>query len=402
MRAALRTLYAARSGRYVVGNEAADADSVISAIAWGLAFGLQPVVGCTSTDLLLRRDVLAVLSMCSIEPTDLMCMDTVPDPAIDVTERWTLVDHCAWDKQARACPEHIDTIIDHHHDHGAHPLVVPPADFKPTAAGLALDQAVPCAEAVAAAGHGRCAVFDAAHNASVASTCTLVAAGIQAAAPEVWDLPYGFDLARALLTVMQVDARFGSPGSKATAADEQVASQLASIVWPGEERGVDGAAWWQPAVQKCADAVLATKFEKSWWRTLQPQDALRVDAKIFAGSGGARLYTAAVLLDVTELNLPSLAEAAKLFCKKYNCCGVLCLTMEVEPAMRRGLALITPTAGAQKHRQLAALAENADLLGLTVLSKQSVATAGVDMTVWRQGNAKPSRKQVVPLLMPAL
>lgn len=111
---------ASKATHFVVGNEAADLDSVACAIAYAY-FDSQhewiPVIQACRSDLRLRRENVAYLERCGLDIDTVCCLDDIPDMHRDM--HVVLVDH----NRATKTFEHatIDAILDHHVDEHAHP-----------------------------------------------------------------------------------------------------------------------------------------------------------------------------------------------------------------------------------------------------------------------------------------
>ena len=92
--ASRRATDAPSATHFVVGNEAADLDSIACAIAFAFFERDQtwvPVVQARRDDLRLRRENLAVLERCGIEASSLCCLDELPTMSRD--KHVVLVDH---------------------------------------------------------------------------------------------------------------------------------------------------------------------------------------------------------------------------------------------------------------------------------------------------------------------
>ena len=111
---------ASSATHFVVGNEAADLDSVACAIAYAY-FDMRhewiPVIQARRCDLRLRRENVAYLEQCGIDMDKVCCMDDVPDMHRGM--HVVLVDHNRATKAFESAT--IDAIWDHHVDEHAHP-----------------------------------------------------------------------------------------------------------------------------------------------------------------------------------------------------------------------------------------------------------------------------------------
>ena len=108
----------------VLGNEAADADSVVSAVA--LAFLLRdnvvPLVSCRRDEFRLRSETVWLLdTAAAVSADDLLFLDDVPLPECGTDNiRLTLVDHNQLCGALEPLDAAVTSIVDHHKDVGAH------------------------------------------------------------------------------------------------------------------------------------------------------------------------------------------------------------------------------------------------------------------------------------------
>lgn len=207
----------------VIGNESADADSCVSAVAQAYYLSraapgappAAPVMGCARADFALRREAGWLLERCGAGGSDgLVFLDdlTARLPALRREAdagalRVVLVDHnVAWGPVA-ALGGAVCEIVDHHPDAGAHPRIVPPL---------------------------RCVSWDAAARRGVGSTCTLVAARLLALGPT------DPAVAELLAGVILLDTSGLSPSAgKTTPEDERVVAALARAYAAGTGRALE-------------------------------------------------------------------------------------------------------------------------------------------------------------------
>lgn len=109
----------------VVGNEAADLDSISCAIALAYLrqktspFQSVPIANIPRSELTLRRDVLLAFSLADISPADVLFIDELPDGLQSAAEI-TLVDHNALTRHQKDAASLVVRVIDHHADEGQH------------------------------------------------------------------------------------------------------------------------------------------------------------------------------------------------------------------------------------------------------------------------------------------
>jgi len=115
----------------VVGNEASDADSIITALT--LAYLVQkedpdgqgklviPLVACNREDMMLRRETVLLLNMCGVDAKNILHLD---DPEtielLKKVDELVLTDHNKATGPLAQLGDKVVMIIDHHQDLCAH------------------------------------------------------------------------------------------------------------------------------------------------------------------------------------------------------------------------------------------------------------------------------------------
>ena len=114
----------------VIGNEAADLDSIVSSITYGYLRSLQepkrvvvPILDIPRADLDLRLDVVYLLREAGIKVEDLVFRDEIAVDALAERARLVLVDHNRPGVHFQLFQ--VAGIIDHHHDEGEYPQADP-------------------------------------------------------------------------------------------------------------------------------------------------------------------------------------------------------------------------------------------------------------------------------------
>ncbi|EPQ51822.1 DHH phosphoesterase [Gloeophyllum trabeum ATCC 11539] len=111
----------------VMGNEAGDLDSLASSLALALFLSLTrpdargkvvPLLQTPHADLHLRPENLHALSLASLDPSALLCLDDVPSPL--PSGKFALVDHNRLNPYFSASPStaEVVAVVDHHDDEG--------------------------------------------------------------------------------------------------------------------------------------------------------------------------------------------------------------------------------------------------------------------------------------------
>ena len=211
----------------VIGNESADADSIVSVIMH--AYYLQslntntnpsvvPVASCLRSDFKLRREAQWLLARCVTFDNegngDMLFLDEFSGAIEKLREKaaarclkLTLVDHNAAWGPAASLGNAVHEIVDHHADAGAHPHVTLPL---------------------------RCISFDVALMRGVGSTCTLVGARLLAlhAARVAAERTPVLDkfMTELLVGVILLDTGNLNPAArKSTPEDERVVAELCAL-----------------------------------------------------------------------------------------------------------------------------------------------------------------------------
>jgi inorganic pyrophosphatase/exopolyphosphatase len=257
--------------RVVLGNEACDADSAISALA--LSFVREqaqsavedrttwvPVVSCARDVFPLRRDAVLALEKAGIDLEDLVFLDEAPWDALGRhgDSALVLVDHNRLASTLRSkypwLEERIVGIVDHHEDHGAYEHV---------------------------RGEERVVGWDAAAGRGVGSTCTLVAAEARRRG-----LSLEAGLARLLVSVILVDTvNLDVAAARATPLDVEMVEELGALCGLGTRE------------EQTSEFVRLSeaKHDARFWASLTLRQKLEFDAKRFTmgrGAGGAMLKIA--------------------------------------------------------------------------------------------------------------
>ena len=118
----------------ILGNEAADADSIISAICYGFLRhhsagdsrkAFIPVASIDRADLHFRREVELLLRTINVNIEDIICIEDVPLKVLKDSGllEITLTDHNCLDVNLSEYGPLVSEIVDHHRDTGAHDWV---------------------------------------------------------------------------------------------------------------------------------------------------------------------------------------------------------------------------------------------------------------------------------------
>ncbi len=115
----------AHTGLVVIGNEAADLDSMASAIAYGYLRNLQdatklvlPIVSIPRADFILRPEAVYVFKEAGIDLSKVIFIDDIDFEQLMETAELVLVDHNRLSMPLEKYGDQVVSIVDHHWDEG--------------------------------------------------------------------------------------------------------------------------------------------------------------------------------------------------------------------------------------------------------------------------------------------
>jgi exopolyphosphatase len=342
------------ASRFVLGNEAADLDSMASAVAYGYcasggsaagATPIVPLINVPRADYKLRTEAVFLFASVGIEPDMLTFIDEVELAGLHAAGgiELVLVDHNVLAAAQASLADAVVGVIDHHKDEG----------------GFA-DAAVRIIE-------------------PVGSAATLVAELLlREDAPSI-EPP----LAELLLGTILLDTVNLDPAAKrATDKDGEIAAQLLAIC------GADRQALFE-----------RLQFEKFNVAALETGDLLRKDYKEYQ-FGAVRCGIASVLLPVAQWleKDPDIAASLAQFAASRELDLLLAMNAFTDPEFRREL-VVWAADERLRERVLAFLA--ASELGLQAIEPPG-APGSAEVALFSQANAAYSRKKLQPLLQDLL
>ena len=360
----------------VIGNPAGDADSIVSSLS--LAYVdfltgrnpiLSPIVSVPRADLPLRRETVLLLELIQVSTVVLTCLDDLPSSLPD--SRITLVDH-----NKLSYPQldsgNVVEILDHHLDEQSHTNVL--GEYRNIAfRGL---------------------------SALVGSTCTLIAERYLRESGR--KIPP--DLALVLLGVILLDTvNMSCSAAKGTARDQAVIDELVGSTDWSILAHMDGAKHLFTNPQTLDKTALfsylsESKFDAVFWNSLSAKDTLRMDYKEFTSENGHVFGTASVLLPIEDfLEKPSIEESVESFMEDHRIPVLLLLSLVVRDNQAQRSILICGRVDNTILDPMSDFLARDDSLLLTEV--KCVIMEAFRMRRFRQGNAKASRKQVVPIVL---
>jgi exopolyphosphatase len=387
--------------RLAIGNPAGDADSIISSIASAYldTFVRQkpttPIISIPLDDLKsLRPETKYLLALAGVttelNDSSFVAIDD-PDGLPDIASV-TLVDHNQLTVAGKSNGWKVETILDHHMDEGSH---------TDTCDDTSEDRIV---------------AFDAStSSALVASTCTLIVERwknyVSTSSTNESDIvPIPPSLSILLLGVILLDSiNLSVKAGKVTPRDQQAVEALykgtdwSALQLPSEICRDDkpGAA---PDLTKLFDTLQNQKFRPEFWTGLTALQALKLDYKSFtvesAGNdqNASTFGVSSILQSMAEFSdKPNVWNSiADEYFPMAQFFGVMFMTFE-NGSPKRQILLTSPDE--KLVHSLVRFLENEGSLQIGAVAQTKDSDTGLYRVELEQGNAKASRKQVVPILM---
>lgn len=379
------------TNHYVIGNEAGDADSIISAVTLAYIESVQettestPIVSIPKADLASQRpEVKLLLELAGIcnATSKLIFVD---DPLIEndnAAYKVTLVDHNVLEEKFQGKKWTVVEIVDHHFDEGY---------YEKTCSGAARNIAFD---------HGK---------ALVASACTLVAERLN----NEFTPPYPPSVALLLLSVILLDSVNLSPEvGKVTQRDrDAVADLLENTDWhdlPMESQiklGITSSSAFVPDTDDIFKLLQDAKYNIKFWKSLSVRDCLRYDYKDFSYKSNM-FGVSTVLMRLED------------FFRKENVTTGIIQYMDEEVGVDFLGIMFAYQVDGELFRQLAFCGRSGfpldavdsflkrtgyyrHPLDLKAIADKSLPTSSNELSLqyFDQRNVKPSRKQIGPFLV---
>ncbi len=330
----------------VVGNEAADLDSVVSSLCYAYLHTLRSgtaavaLINCTRSDFVLRKEILYLLALAGIPLDDLLFIDTVNLSALLENAELILVDHNQPKIDWIGYSFKISAIIDHHKDAGLFQNVSPRIIR------------------------------------TVGSTATLIAEEFMRHSVHIER-----DVASLLLAAIILDTQNLSPQlKKATAADGDAVTALLALA------PLDREALFQELQRKrfAIDGMSGSEL-------------LRRDYKEYQ-SGNTRYGIAVICRDLTGLLTRdhNFITAVEQHREKRELELLVLMLVFMDSGFRRELLIFWEN-GSGQDRLFTVLQENG--FALSPLSRESVTgKTPSGIRLYHQGNESCSRKTLAPVL----
>ena len=381
-----------------LGNEAADADSIVSSICYAYLKQSQqssstsdldnllhiPITPIERNELVLRQDVNILLQRVGLTFDDLTCINEVPFSNLLLNDKLklTLLDHNSLSsrtsqyitsKVGRPISYEINGILDHHVDLENHPECT---------------------------GASRVIEFDSSlQKALVGSTCTLIVERYLAVNPTLLD-----DTAATLLMgVICLDTQNMDP-----------------VIDKGTARDADAIAAIEPISSvnrtELFDTLLDAKMDIAFWRSLSAVDAMRLDFKAFTidtdtSTGKERTYAiSSVLLPIVELlEKPDIESVLDKYLRQeqHDCLLAMAFIDPSDPHRQLLVCTLDRDRAEKLDRYLLSLTEEPNPLNLIpceLIAEQAsicdtMREKGYYINIYDQGNVRVSRKQMAPIIL---
>ena len=411
-----------RTYNFIMGNEAGDADSIISALTLSYVRNCLkagsvkdsseqeitktlhiPIVSINREDMALRRDVILLLSLLDIDDQKLIYIDddsfrsivntnTIrsnhEDEKIQESLSFTLVDHNKLRNDLYGLYENdVVEILDHHKDEGSHVQSV--VDSR------------------------RNVAFEGA-NALVGSSCTLIVEEI-IRSMSLTDEFVDPGVALSLLGVILLDTlNMSKAAGKGTHRDGVAIKFLTEkidwkrlhcdekakeLIWSD---GIGSEASDGPDREKFFRFLNDAKSDAVFWNDMTVRDALRIDYKRFTSTNGEKVFgLSSVMLSISSfLSKKDFEKQAIRFMEEVNIdlIGILSMTV-VDDSPKREFLLIG------NRMEVTVLTDfflnqnsSASFLQMS-LEKKACFGDDKEYVIFQQQNPKGSRKQVAPVLI---
>ncbi len=332
----------------VLGNEAADLDSMASSIAYGYLLAqlhpeltVLPVMNIPRADFFLRSEVVFVFHEAGINQDDIVFSDEVDFDKLLVHADLALVDHNQLRTDFQKYSHKVVCILDHHKDEGLYKNAVPRIVR------------------------------------TIGSTATLVAMEFSKLG-----VPLGQDLAILLGGAILLDTvNLSTAAGKTTDADKEVAIKILSLC--------------SMPRQELFEKVQSRKFDV---QGLSTSELLRKDYKEYQAGGGLLYGIASVHVSIRQWQVmeSDLAAAFAAFAASRKLDLLLAMNSCNNPVFYRELIVFWETEDGQREL-FKYLQDNRLVLTPIVCLDQKQQNKGM-ITCYRQGNSGVSRKKIQPLL----
>lgn len=375
---------------FVIGNEAGDADTIVSAIALAYIESITegvpktPVVAIPKIDLnTLRPEVTLLFQFAGISQEQLLCVDNPFVVDLNYPANVTLVDHNAMAKTLEEKNWAVVEIVDHHRDEGLYMDSCPEGAARDIA--FANDKAL------------------------VASACTLVAERMQGClAP-----PFPAAVSVLLMGVILLDSvNLSNEVGKVTQRDrsavqhlldqtdwEELSKKSKQLLHVTSSEG--------PNPNFLFNLLQDAKYGPEFWSSLSIRDALRYDYKDFSDTNG-------------KFGVSTVLMSAPHFLKKDKIVsGMLAYMEEVHVELLAIMFAFVDENGKLRRQlgfcgtrdfpmgKLMFFLSQSDC-GQDILELQELVSlpplndnggSGLSLKIFNQKNVEPSRKQIGPILV---
>jgi len=387
-----------------MGNEAADADSIISSLTFSFLLHESsntsnndandesnlylPLISIPKEDIALRRDATLLLECCQISIDKLLYLDPPTITSISTSEdlNMLLTDHNAIRQELQNFSQNVTMILDHHQDEHQHKHLSLPSN--------------------------RIIAF---HNgkALVGSTCTLIVEQMREMRKNHHTFTLNWEIAIMLLGTILVDTvNQSQTAGKVTDRDRKVIQYLLQetdwtlfhSTYPqlfdrNETTTI------QPNTTLVYNWLSNAKFDIKFWKKLSGHDCLRIDYKNFIASSPkasiSKVGLSSILLPLDDfMSKSDLISSMESFMQKHqiSLLGVMSCIIENDTPIR-SMVFFSKDLFLMKSLEKFFM-ENTQASSLECHKQDSSVKIGeFHVQTFAQGNPKGSRKQVAPILL---
>ena len=427
---------------FVIGNEACDCDSAISALAYAFRLAslarspslqIIPVISCLRRDWPLRREAQDLLAHCMQHDNNFNSSTALENDLVFIDDVVAALTRSSGGAERKVTV----TLVDHNVLKGPLALALVDIGINPETSVIEIvDHHIDSGRHAHVVGPKRNIAFDSKGlSATAGSTCTLVANDLlndaQSPSLSTVDATSNFErssidasLAEALGSCILLDTvGLDESAGKATPLDFETISRLRSLI--ASERKLDESN--QLDSRAVFQRLMSLKQDSSFWKSLTIRQALEFDFKSFEIGSSSSFGTSSIMASLTDFlsgwNLSSvstpidqhrLSECADFVTDKGLSFQILLSAVSVEAekegGLERGLAFVA-IADSQGAELAASVCST--LLNQTSDEKEN-GESSIDLKleevhvqndngkiyvrVFKQGNRKASRKQLAPLL----
>lgn len=364
----------------VLGNEACDADSIISALCFAYLKSLKseiyiPIVLTSRMNIHLKREVQLLLQSIQLDLNDLICSDEIPQLDKFNTAcnqlTLTLTDHNKLSSQFSMYSSNVIEIIDHHKDSKEYSWVN--NEFR----NIAFDETT--------------------NKALVGSTCTLIAEKFFENGNKICS-----DIATLLMGVIALDTiNMNNEAGIGTERDNKMLEQLQNLS--------------NHSQTILFETLRDAKLDPNFWNQLNIIDCLKLDYKLFITNNNVhRIGISSILQPISDfLEKDNIILNLNKFINDQDLTLLVIMSFIHKPFTKREIFIYTNAKYIYESVHQYLLNNDTDhdfqctsnndlnnkLKNKLIIDNNNQNTTQIYYSVFNQGNVKSSRKQIAPKLL---